>query len=81
MELPDPYLKDKLCKIRELTKSTSVNGQCAKVIEWVEKIDRITVKLKNGREIALQLSKIAMEDLESAICNFKIRDKMENCLK
>ena len=81
MELSDLYLKDKLCKIRGLTKSTSLNGQCAKVIEWVEKTGRITVKLKNDREIALKLSNITMEDLEPVICSFKIRDKMENYLE
>ena len=81
MELSDLYLKDKLCKIRGLTKSTSLNGQCAKVVEWVEKTGRITVKLKNDREIALKLSNITMEDLEPVICSFKIRDKMENYLE
>ena len=79
MELP--YLKDKLCKIQGLTKSTSFNGQCAKVIEWVEKTGRITVKLKNDREIALKLSNITMEDLEPVICHLTIRDKMENCVE
>ena len=81
MELPDLYLKDKLCKIRGLTKSTNLNGQCAKIIEWVENTGRITVKLKNDREIALKLSNITIEDLEPVICSFKIRDKMENCLE
>ena len=80
MEFPDPYLKDKLCKIRGLTKSISSNGQCAKVIECVEKAGRITLKLKNAEEIALKLRDIAMEDLEPVICNFKIPDKMKNCL-
>ena len=36
MEFPDPCLKDKLCKIRGMTKKTSLSEQCAKVIEWVE---------------------------------------------
>ena len=79
--MPDLYLKDKLCKIRGLTKSTSLNGQCAKIIEWIENTGRITVKLKNGREIAVKLSNITIEDLEPVICSFKIRDKMENCLE
>ena len=81
MECPDPYLKNKLCKIQGLIKSTSLNGQCAKVIEWAEKTGRITLKLKNDREIALKFGDIAMEDLEPIICNFQVRDKMQNCLK
>ena len=81
MECPDPYLKNKLCKIQGLIKSTSLNGQCAKVIEWAEKTGRITLKLKNDREIALKFGDIAMEDLEPVVCNFQIRDKMQNCPK
>ena len=52
-----------------------------KVIELVKKTGRITVKLKDDREIVLILSNITMGDLKSAICNFKIQDKMENCGK
>ena len=81
MGLPNPYLKDKLYKIQGLTKSTSLNEQCWKIFEWVEKTGPIKVKLKNNREIALKLSKILMEDLEPVIFNFKIRDKTVNCLE
>ena len=50
-------------------------------LKLVEKTGQITVKLKNDREIALKLSKIMMEDLEPVVCNFQIRDKMQNCPK
>ena len=77
----DLYLKHKLCKIRGFAESTGLNGQCAKVIEWVKKVGRKTIKLKNDREILLKLSNIVMEVLVPVMCNFKILDKMENCLE